>query len=200
MIKSAHQHDREPTDQTTPPPHTTIMPPVNSRTHNYAPTTHRTLPYPIPPRDRNTTLVRVLPRPRRSRGGNITWTTDVQPESRLKKDIAVTLIAENAEVAHGRLSIITDLRRHWVTFKLTGAPTDRVYVRTPVTWSQLDGLERYTHMTRYTELNPNPEPHPSYRDLPNFRNDRDTNPYIMIDRECRDEQMEKRISEILNIE
>lgn len=176
------------------------MPPVNKHYDNEPLlTTYHVIHYPPyqPPREGDLLYLPVLPRPRRSRGGNTTWTVDAPPGRRLTKGTQVVLTAADAEVARGRLSIITDLRRHWVTFKISGGNGDGTYVRTPIVWAHLEGLERHTHANLYSELSPISEPHWSYRVIPEFRNSHE-NPYVPREDTRPDREMEKRLVEIRN--
>ena len=106
---------------------------------------------------------RVLPRPRFGNRKGTTWTVDEKPDRPVRRGGYVTLRTPTERTAGvGRISAVTDLRRHWVTFAITGA-TLPCNIRIPISWAALDGLERYTHRKYYFNLPPEPRPHESLR-------------------------------------
>ncbi|KAH9838425.1 uncharacterized protein C8Q71DRAFT_722610 [Rhodofomes roseus] len=108
-----------------------------------------------------------------SRG--LTWTMNERPAEQLQKGRLITMSAGGEVTGIGRLSAVMDLRRHWVTFAVSGAnlPCD---IRVPIPWAILEGLESFTHQYHYFGLNNNPPPHTSFRDIPAFH-DTNYNPY-----------------------
>ncbi|KAI0726796.1 hypothetical protein C8Q72DRAFT_493684 [Fomitopsis betulina] len=120
--------------------------------------------------------VRVLKRPRFGRERGTTWTVDEEPSSRLRRGALITMATPTQQSGTGKLSTVTDLRRHWVTFTISGA-TQPSHIRVPVAWASLDQLEGYTHARRYFDLPALPEPHESFRHLPGY-NDETVNPYV----------------------
>ena len=117
--------------------------------------------------DRNARLtrVRVLDRPRMSGREGMTWTVDEEPVSKLKTGSLVILCTSTNESGIGRLSTITDLRQHWVTFALAGAKSPTC-IRIPTAWATLDDLAAYTFATYFHSLQPYPEPPKSVRHGP----------------------------------
>ncbi|KAH9841159.1 uncharacterized protein C8Q71DRAFT_855004 [Rhodofomes roseus] len=91
-----------------------------------------------------------------------TWTADVEPPAPLKKGSLITLITDSGSSGTGLLSAICELRRHWVTFSISGA-TPPCNLRVPVPWTRLDGLEGFTHQNHYQSLSDFPPPHHALR-------------------------------------
>lgn len=144
---------------------------------------------------------RVLPCPRFGNRKGTTWTVDEKPDRPVRRGGYVTLRTPTEQTAGvGRISAVTDLRRHWVTFAITGA-TLPCNIRLPISWAVLDDLERYTHRKYYFDLPPDPRPHESLRDDPRFEAE-DIYPYA--DGQPREDgdasEMEQRVARITNCE
>ena len=101
--------------------------------------------------------IKVLNRPRLHTGEGTTWTVDEEPTSPLHIGKLVILYNDHGESGIGRISSVTDLRQHWVTFTLGGAEHP-AHLRIPVVWSRLDDLAAYTFSTYFHSLPPYPEP------------------------------------------
>ncbi|KZT65941.1 hypothetical protein DAEQUDRAFT_490610 [Daedalea quercina L-15889] len=143
----------------------------------------------------------VLARPRYGRGRGLTWTVNEAPEEPLQKGRYVILRTETEATGIGRISVVTDLRRHWVTFAIAGA-TLPCNIRVPIPWAVLDNLESYTHRTYYFNLPPDPRPHEALRHDPKFDKEDHVNPYYTEDTEdeagAECEEMEERVARITN--
>ena len=144
---------------------------------------------------------KVLPRPRFGNRKGTTWTVDEKPDRPVRRGGYVTLRTSSERTAGvGRISAVTDLRRHWVTFAITGA-TLPCNIRLPIPWVTLDGLERYTHRKYYFNLPPDPRPHESLRDDPRLENG-DIYPYDdgQPGEDADASAMEERVARITNRE
>ncbi|TFY52422.1 hypothetical protein EVJ58_g10030 [Rhodofomes roseus] len=117
----------------------------------------------------------VLPHAEIGNSRGLTWTVNERPAAQLQKGRLITMSTGGEVTGIGRLSAVMDLRRHWVTFAVTGAnlPCD---IRVPIPWAILEGLESFTHQHHYFSLNNTPPPHASFRDIPAFH-DIHYNPY-----------------------
>ncbi|KAH9840201.1 uncharacterized protein C8Q71DRAFT_721919 [Rhodofomes roseus] len=104
-----------------------------------------------------------------------TWVVDRQPGRPLARSHVLTLWAGDHMIGSGRISTITCLARHWVTFRLAGTRSG-MRVRVPIPWAGLSGHASYTHTTQFLTLSPSPEPHEAFRNSPDFA-DPDANPY-----------------------
>ena len=100
--------------------------------------------------------IKVLTRPRLHRGKGLTWTVDEEPASRIQVGTLVILYTETEESGIGRVSSVTDLRQHWVTFTLAGAENP-THLRVPAVWSKLEDLAAYTFTNYFHALPPYPE-------------------------------------------
>ncbi|KAH9839018.1 uncharacterized protein C8Q71DRAFT_722058 [Rhodofomes roseus] len=132
-------------------------------------------PLSIPPEDLPVVDVKVLPYPTTRYERGPTWIADERPTAQLHKGSRITLRTDAQSSGIGRLSAISDLRRHWVTFSIIGAQ-QQCNLRVPIPWVILDGLESFTHQEHYLSLPNDPPPHRSFIDIPAFRNNED-NPY-----------------------
>ncbi|KAH9832065.1 uncharacterized protein C8Q71DRAFT_861353 [Rhodofomes roseus] len=104
-----------------------------------------------------------------------TWVVDRQPERPLARGHVLTLRSLDHVIGSGRISTITCLARHWVTFRLAGA-REGTQIRVPVPWAGLSGYKIHIHATQFHMLSPTPEPHEIFKDTPPFA-DPDVNPY-----------------------
>ncbi|TFY68499.1 hypothetical protein EVJ58_g965 [Rhodofomes roseus] len=109
--------------------------------------------------------VRVQRQPAIGEGEGLTWIVDEQPRIRLGKDQHITLIIGDTRSGVGRITHVTDMRRHWVTWTVDGGPK-KCSLRVPVPWALLSDLEGLAHTRHYPSLPPLPAPHPIYRNNP----------------------------------
>ncbi|TFY68654.1 hypothetical protein EVJ58_g876 [Rhodofomes roseus] len=107
--------------------------------------------------------------------GTETWVVDGRPERHLARGHVLTLRHEHHVLGSGRISKVTGLTRHWVTFRLAGT-REGAQIRVPIPWAGLSGLYCYTHTTTYHTLSQTPEPHAVFRGTPPFA-DPEENPY-----------------------
>ena len=109
--------------------------------------------------------VQVLDHPRVDKRGGQTWTIDEEPTSALSLDDLIIFYTPTHESGIGRISAITDLRQHWVTFTIAGAspPTK---LRIPVAWANLDDLAAFTYKNLFHSLPALPGPHRALRNIP----------------------------------
>lgn len=104
--------------------------------------------------------VHVLPRPQLGRGTSTTWTIETEPPSRIRRGSKIIMTTASQQSGIGEVSTVTDLRRHWVTFRISGS-THPSNIRAPIAWVMLDQLEGYTHANRYFDLPALPHTSPS---------------------------------------
>ncbi|KAH9838322.1 uncharacterized protein C8Q71DRAFT_856286 [Rhodofomes roseus] len=131
----------------------------------------------LPPTNNTAINVKVLPLPivGKGLGRGLTWTVDERPTEQLRKGISVKLFTDVQTSGIGRLSVVSDLRRHWVTFIVVGA-AQPCNLRVPIPWATLEDLESYTHQRHYFSLAILPPPHHSFTNRSAFLN-ADDNPY-----------------------
>ncbi|KAH9835831.1 uncharacterized protein C8Q71DRAFT_870101 [Rhodofomes roseus] len=167
--KSSQKRSTKPTTKRTrraktlppPPPEPITLPPLP--------------PLSLPQEDLPTVAVKVLPYPAIKHERGQTWIADERPSAQLQKGSRITICTDAQTSGIGRLSGITDLRRHWVTFAIVGTPQQN-NLRVPIPWAALDGLESFTHQKHYFVLPSDPPPHRSYADIAVFCDDNE-NPY-----------------------
>ncbi|KAH9837265.1 uncharacterized protein C8Q71DRAFT_723553 [Rhodofomes roseus] len=160
-------------------------------------------PYPLPsldlpPTDEPTIIIKVLPHPiiGRGIGRGLTWTADERPAEQLKKGKSIKLCTTTQTSGLGRLSAISDLRRHWVTFAVAGA-AQPCNLRVPIPWAALGDLEGFTHQYHYFSLPSLPPPHHTFTNRPAFQNDSE-NPYEFDIEEDEIPSLANRIANIIN--
>ncbi|KAH9838267.1 uncharacterized protein C8Q71DRAFT_856231 [Rhodofomes roseus] len=153
-------------------------------------------PFSLPPTNETTIDVRILPLPivGKGIGRGLTWTLDKRPAEQLRKGMSVRFCTDVQMSGLGRLSAIADLRRHWVTFLVSGADQP-CNLRVPIPWASLGDLEGYTHQHHYFNLAKLPPPHPSFAQRPAFQNE-DENPYEF---DIEDEEIPSLSNRIANI-
>ncbi|TFY51425.1 hypothetical protein EVJ58_g10575 [Rhodofomes roseus] len=115
--------------------------------------------------------VQVCPEPERDKDYE-EWTVDCSPERPLASGHIVTLQSGDQEIGTWRISRVSALTRHWVTFRTAGGP----HLRAPIPWTHLSYFEGYTHTMLYTVLSNYPPPHHSYAHKPTFQQ-LEVNPY-----------------------
>ncbi|KAH9832458.1 uncharacterized protein C8Q71DRAFT_860855 [Rhodofomes roseus] len=142
------------------------------------------------------TQVKIAPKPIFGGGRGLTWVADERPASQLKKGSLISLSTASETSGIGKLSAISDLRRHWVTFTVTGADLP-CNLRVPIPWSSLDDLESFTHQRNYFDLNNSPPPHTSFHHIPAFNNEEE-NPYEFEITDNEIDSLEDRIAQITN--
>ncbi|KAH9843019.1 uncharacterized protein C8Q71DRAFT_720401 [Rhodofomes roseus] len=152
----------------------------------------------LPPTNDTSITVRVLPLPivGKGLGPGLTWTIDERPAEQLEKGRRVIFSTDAQTSGLGNLSAISDLRRHWVTFIVTGADKP-CSLRVPIPWASLGDLEGYTHQHHYFNLPNLPPPHPSFAERPAFQNEKE-NPYEFDIEEDDIPSLAKRITNITN--
>ena len=145
------------------------MPPIRHTTTTLPQSTSSPLPRPLPPLHASTTSgdvklgrVKVLDCPKVNGKGEQTWTVDEEPVSNLQCGTLVILFNNAHESGIGRLSAIVDLRRHWITFTIAGAPFP-VFLRVPAPWTRLEGLAAFSYSAHFNSLPFIPGPPASLR-------------------------------------
>ncbi|EPT03197.1 hypothetical protein FOMPIDRAFT_115830 [Fomitopsis schrenkii] len=88
-------------------------------------------------------------------GEGTTWVVVVSPPRRITRGLIIRIRSNLNEYGSGRLSKVTRLTRHWVSFKVHGI-TPLTSIRVPIPWAQLSQVEQFEHLTRYAELSPTP--------------------------------------------
>ncbi|KAH9839783.1 uncharacterized protein C8Q71DRAFT_855094 [Rhodofomes roseus] len=152
---------------------------------------------PLPPALETAVSVTVLPLPTVGNGRGLTWTVDDRPAEQLQKGKRITMRTDTQTSGIGRLSAISDLRRHWVTFTVAGA-TQPFNLRVPIPWASLEDLESYTHQHHYFDLPNLPPPHRFYADRPAFLDDKE-NPYEFDINEDDIPSLTNRLDSITNV-
>ncbi|KAH9844222.1 uncharacterized protein C8Q71DRAFT_719790 [Rhodofomes roseus] len=109
------------------------------------------------------------------RGSELVWTIQDEPIKPLTNGHIITLKSRGNVISSGRISVVTDITKHWVTMLLTGGPR-RAKLRAPIPWCHLAKLDRFVHTTYYATLADHPPPHNTFTDRPSFANPHD-NPY-----------------------
>ncbi|TFY59757.1 hypothetical protein EVJ58_g5575 [Rhodofomes roseus] len=128
------------------------------------------LPYNV----NDATTVEVEGKPERS-GSNLTWVVDKRPAVQIGRGHLVSLSAGHNRTGVGRLTGITDVYRHWITWSITGGP-GICYIRVPIPWARLSRLEGLAHTERYHALSALPPPHPIFWNNPIVLHSKDS-PY-----------------------
>ena len=124
------------------------------------------------------TVIEVEVAEKRERGTDeegLTWIVETAPKHWLARSLIVRLTTNAAERGSGRLSMITRMTRHWISFKVHGT-TPRTSLRVPIQWTKLSQVDQYEHMTQYASLSPYPLPLLGV-EAPNEYNDEVTSPY-----------------------
>ncbi|KAI0733080.1 hypothetical protein C8Q72DRAFT_792727 [Fomitopsis betulina] len=125
---------------------------------------------------RNIVTVRVQPQPALEERNGLTWVVDARPSNQLGKGQYILLETNDQQSGIGRLEQrVVGLKRHWIVFAISGAP-NASYLRVPTPWAALDALEGLTHSRHYFSLPALPCPHPSFRSIPAFADEK-VNPY-----------------------
>ncbi|KAH9918112.1 uncharacterized protein B0H18DRAFT_958033 [Fomitopsis serialis] len=181
-------------------PHNGDAPPPNQKRKRQQPTPPITpLPQLIIPLSHLPIIdVEVTEQPTMEERNGLTWIVKDRPLKQLAKQQLIRLCTDSQRSGVGRLSQIVTLRRHWITFAISGA---RSYctLRVPVPWVALDNIEGRSHASTYATLPNLPRPHPSFRHLPSFRNDGE-NPYEFDIEEEELEELDRRLRRIANDE
>ncbi|KAH9838218.1 uncharacterized protein C8Q71DRAFT_854343 [Rhodofomes roseus] len=128
---------------------------------NLAPPTHAFPLLQLTPDPANTTEVVVGGRPAKSLGNGPIWTVMERPAVHIGSGHLITLKADGSQSGVGRLTVMTDLRRHWITWKIEGGPTT-CNLRVPIPWARLSSSESDRHTQEYRLLKSLPPPHYSF--------------------------------------
>ena len=120
--------------------------------------------------------MRVQPQPVLEERNGLTWVVDERPSIQLGKGQHILLETDEQQSGIGRLEQrVVALKRHWIVFAISGAP-NASYLRVPTPWAALDALEGLTHSRHYFSLPALPCPHPAFRSIPAFADEK-VNPY-----------------------
>ena len=104
-----------------------------------------------------------------------TWVAKEAPKHWLARSLIVRLTSQSVERGSGRLSMVTRLTRHWVSFKVHGV-SPLTSLRIPIPWVKLGLVDQYKHLMRYATLSSNPPPPPGIGPTRNGQHDV-TSPY-----------------------
>lgn len=102
--------------------------------------------------------VKVLATPEKGKKRVWVWVVDEAPRRRLGYGQLIDIQSANGSSGPGLLSTITDLRQHWVTWTVSGGP-EPCYIRVPVPWTSMNGVEAIAHARLYPTLPSDPPPH-----------------------------------------
>jgi len=103
------------------------------------------------------------------------WVTATRPKRQLSRTLKISLKTSQQVSGVGRLSALTALCRHWVSFSIMGSLSP-CSLRVPIPWASLEPLECHIHATRYLSLATEPAPHPDFAGNPLISNDTES-PY-----------------------
>ncbi|KAH9923247.1 uncharacterized protein B0H18DRAFT_1120513 [Fomitopsis serialis] len=135
------------------------------RRPNLAPPPPPTLPVLQLPSDPEIAVpIVVQGRPERQ-GAFLTWIADERPTERIRSGQLIRLTTGHLRSGLGRLANIVFTQRHWVTWRIEGAPGN-CGLRVPVSWAFLDSTESLDHDRLYRYLPDVPAPHRSLADDP----------------------------------
>lgn len=124
----------------------------------------------------NIVTVRVQAQPVLEERNGLTWVVDARPSNQLGKGQHILLETDEQQSGIGRLEQrVVALKRHWIVFAISGAP-NASYLRVPTPWAALDALEGLAHSRHYFALPALPCPHPAFRSIPAFADEK-VNPY-----------------------
>ena len=93
--------------------------------------------------------------------GFLVWLVDERPAQQLRKGVAVRLSISANTNGVGRLSAISGMSKHWVSFKVSGSH-DTCRLRVPVPWVALTAIEGHAHTCHYRALAALPAPHRTF--------------------------------------
>ena len=132
-----------------------------------------------PPRDSQNiltiTTIQVYDKPWYRGGAGTQWITAMKPSKPVGEGDIVRLEANlDRRTGVGRISHVTSLDKHWVTFRIAGA-VPKSNIRVPLPWARLHARVAATHARNYLTLE-NIPPHSAFRDDAQFRNPH-INPY-----------------------
>ncbi|EPT01619.1 hypothetical protein FOMPIDRAFT_1048514 [Fomitopsis schrenkii] len=128
----------------------------NDKTHV---TTTPSLPtLSLPHNDETVVVVKVLDEPKARTGGILEWMVDEPPARRLGRGQLISLKNTSGETGPGLLTAVTDLHRHWITWTISGGPT-QYRLSIPVPWTAMTGVEAVAHTKHYHLLPDLPPPH-----------------------------------------
>ena len=145
----------------------------------------------------NIVTVRVLPQPTLEERNGLTWVVDKRPSTQLGKGQHILLETDDQQSGIGRLEQrVVALKRHWIVFAISGAP-HASYLRVPTPWAALDALEGLSHSRHYFALPALPCPHPAFRRIPAFADEK-VNPYEFDVWDEDIPELERRLSRISN--
>ena len=122
------------------------------------------------------TTIQVYDNPWYRRGTGTQWITAAKPTRPVGEDDLICLaINRDRRTGVGRISHISNMDKHWITFHIAGA-TPRAYVRVPIPWAKLSVRLAESHAKSFHALE-NVPPHYAFRNNPIYR-DPDINPYL----------------------
>lgn len=131
----------------------------------------RSAPPPLPilsiPHNGETVIaVTVLDDPITGKKGVQEWVADEPPSRRLGQGQLVMMKNTSGVSGPGLLTAVTDLRRHWVTWAVSGGP-GQCRLSVPIPWSAMTGVEAIAHAKHYQSLPELPVPHHRTLDILN---------------------------------
>ena len=138
--------------------------------------------------------VTVLERPTVGEWKGLTWIADERPKKQVGTDSLISLRVGGRKSGVGRMATIIDMRKHWITWSLTGGQT-KCAIRLPTSWTDLTGIESAAHTRVYRSLPENPAPHRDFANLATTTNETQS-PYEFNSNEEHDDLM-TRINHII---
>ena len=85
------------------------------------------------------------------------WVVGSRPTETIRKGQVIELHTQSRSSGFGRLSLISHMSRHWVTFRITGS-RGLCYLRAPIPWVQMSAIECHAHSQHYLSLSLHPLP------------------------------------------
>lgn len=131
--------------------------------------------------------------PVKGAGGVRTWVVVEAPRRRVGNGHLIALKNSHGQTGPGLLTSVTELRQHWITWKISGGP-EQSQIQIPIPWSDMTGIEAVAHARHFHTLPPIPAPHPNAKP-PQQTNDNQY-PYETSLENTTKETLESRLDEI----
>ncbi|EPS97600.1 hypothetical protein FOMPIDRAFT_82354 [Fomitopsis schrenkii] len=121
----------------------------------------------LPHNNETVITVKVLDEPTARTKGILEWMTDEPPARRLGNGQLISMRNSSGETGPGLLSAVADLRKHWITWTVSGGPA-RCHLSVPIPWAAMTGVEAVAHTRHYRSLPDLPAPHRHTLNIPHI--------------------------------
>ena len=91
----------------------------------------------------------------------LTWTVLAHPDIPLQRGVFITLATSSQSSGFGKLSSLSSMTRHWVTFSISGS-NGVCRLRAPIPWIRLSAIEAHAHSRHFPFLSRLPDPPPDF--------------------------------------